>query len=55
MAHTKVKGKNALIFAFHVGKSGLLRFFTWRKSKISPIFGFRKQMALLEISDRLNL
>jgi len=55
MAHAKVKGKNQGIFAFHVGKSGFLRLFTWTKSKISPIFGFRMQKVLLEVGDRLYL
>lgn len=54
MTQAKVKGKNSLIFAFHVGKSGFLRLFTWTKSKISLIFGFHMQMALFDVINSLE-
>ena len=50
MTHAKVKGKNSLIFAFHVGKSGFLRLFTWTKSKNQGYFGFHMQIALFQIA-----
>lgn len=54
MTHAKMKGKNSLIFVFHVGKSGFLRLFTWTKSKNQGYFGFRMQNALFDLINSLE-
>jgi len=50
-----VKSKNGALIPFRIGESLQNAVFLETKSKISLFFGFRMQMALLEVIDRLYL